>query len=230
MNDLELLEQKIEVKFKNKAILKNALIHRSYLNENKSYRGTSYEKLEFLGDSVLSLITSLYLFKNYPQFDEGEYTDIKASMVKTESLSNAAFRLNLGRFIYLSKGEKSAEGVQNKSILADCFEAIIAAIFLDGGFDKAYKFVDKFLFSKKIAGIIISQSYQSAKNRLQEYVQAKNKMLPVYKIIEARGPEHKKEYKIGVFVGETMIGTGVGNSKKSAQEEAARLALEKLKM
>lgn len=230
MSDSTLLEKTIGVYFKKPELLKNALIHRSYLNERKDIKLSSNEKLEFLGDSVLSLITSIVLFKNYPHLNEGDYTDIKATMVRTETLSEAAKSINLGKFIFLSKGEIISGGKMNQSILADCFEALIAAIFLDQDFDTAYKFVKKFLFEDRIDKIIESKSYESAKNRLQEYLQAKSRKLPLYKIISAHGPEHKKKYKIGVYCWSKLMGVGEGSSKKQAQEKAAMEALKKISM
>lgn len=230
MDEFKLLEKKIGVRFKDTNLLKNAFVHRSYLNENRDSALSSNEKLEFLGDSVLSLITSIYLYKNYPALDEGEYTDIKASIVKTDSLSQAAKKLNLGSFLYLSHGEIENRGRYNRSILADCFEALIAVIFLDADFDTAYKFVVKFLFMDKLDFTIKNKLYLSAKNKLQEFLQEKHKKLPQYKVLTQSGPEHKKTYKVGVYFQDKLLATGVGNSKKEAQDIAAASALQKLKV
>src|SRR3989338_4843978 len=140
------LEIQLGLVFNNKELLKNAFIHRSYLNENKDVTHQSNEKLEFLGDSVLSLITSVYLYKRYPKFKEGDYTEIKSAIVKTGSLADAALELKLGDYLYLSKGEELGNGRKNKNILADCFEAVIASIFLDLGYDAADDFVVRHLF------------------------------------------------------------------------------------
>ena len=147
--NLSQLEKKINLKFKNKDLLINVFIHRSYLNENKSFHLPSNEKLEFLGDSVLSLITSIFLYKNYPALVEGEYTDIKATIVKTESLVEAARGLQLGKYLFLSKGEENGGGQDNTNILADCFEALIAAVFIEHGFNSAYQFVLTHLYLQK---------------------------------------------------------------------------------
>lgn len=222
------LEKQIGITFTNDQLLLNAFVHRSYLNENKSFALPSNEKLEFLGDSVLSLITSIYLYKQYPELHEGEYTDIKASIVKTNSLFEAAKKIHLGDYLYLSKGEIENNGRENKSILADGFEALIAAIFLDHNFDMAYDFVLKFLFTDKVAYIVENGLYLSSKNKLQEYLQEKYKELPIYKVIDQSGPEHKKNYTVAVYFNEKQIGTGTGQSKKQAQDRAATTALQTL--
>lgn len=229
MTSLSDLQKKINVSFHDKELLKNAFVHRSYLNENKDFKLPSNEKLEFLGDSVLSLITSIYLYKNYPALHEGDYTDIKASIVKTESLYQASKDLSLGEYLYLSKGEDSNQGRESVSILADCFEALIAVIFLDHDFDTAYTFVSDFLFTNKLDHIIKNRLYLSAKNKLQELIQNKYKKLPIYQVITQEGPEHNKRYHVGVYFNNTLIGEGEGKSKKVAEEMAASESLQKTK-
>ncbi|MBI3366847.1 ribonuclease III, partial [Candidatus Roizmanbacteria bacterium] len=172
------LEKVIKIKFKNRDLLENVFIHRSYLNEHKSFHLPSNEKMEFLGDSVLSLITSVYLFKNYPSLKEGDYTEIKSAIVKTESLAYAAVELRLGELLFLSKGEELGGGRTNRNILADCFEALIGCIFLDQSFEKAYTFVCNHLFRETLDTIVQNKSYLSAKSMLQEYTQAKYKAIP----------------------------------------------------
>jgi ribonuclease-3 len=223
------LEKKIAISFKNKSLLENVFIHRSYLNEHRDLKLTSNERLEFLGDSVLSLITSVYLFKNYPYLKEGEYTDIKGTIVCAESLSSAAKKLELGKYIFLSKGEEKNQGRKNKNILADCFEALIAAIFLEKDFETAYQFVVKFLFAEELDFIIKNRLYLPAKTQLQEWLQEKYKALPEYRVIEEKGPAHKKFFKVGVYFKEKLLGVGTGFSKKEAEEKAAKIAIEKLK-
>ncbi len=222
------LAKKIHIRFKNRKLLENIFIHRSYLNEHKNYFLPSNEKLEFLGDSVLSLITSLYLYQKYPNLEEGDYTEIKAAIVRTESLAEGAGELNLGNYIYLSKGQDKEGGRQNINIQADCFEALIAGIFIDQGFDSAYSFVLKYLFGKRLDNIVKNKLYLSPKSRLQEYTQAKFRVTPHYSVLEEYGPEHKRTFKIAVFVGQKRIATGDGKSKKEAEEAAAKLALEKM--
>lgn len=224
------LESQIGINFNNKKLLENVFVHRSYLNEQKNFYLPSNEKLEFLGDSVLSLISSLYLYQNYPQLHEGEYTDVKSAIVKTESLSQAAKNLNLGKYLYLSKGEELNNGRENSSILADCFEALIGAIFLDQGFKEAYNFVVKFLFQKKIDVIVKNRLFLSAKNLLQEYTQNKYKKLPKYLIVKESGPDHNKIYTVAVYVNNKKVGQGMGKSKKQAEEKAAFDALQKMRV
>jgi len=225
---LSQLESKLDIVFRDKKLLENVFIHRSYLNEHRDGPLSSNEKLEFLGDSVLSLATSIYLYRNYPELNEGLYTDIKAAVVRTESLAEAARIIGLGDIVYLSKGEELNLGRQNKNILADCFESLVAAIFLDQGFDSAYAFITSWLFKNNLKRIIDNKLYLSPKSRLQELLQAKHKALPVYEITSEHGPEHKKEFTITVIFEGKALGTGTGASKKEAEELAAKNALEKM--
>jgi ribonuclease-3 len=225
--DLKKLEKKIGLTFKRSELLTNVFVHRSFLNENKNYSLPSNEKLEFLGDSVLSLITSIYLFKHYTELEEGDYTDIKASIVRTESLAEASSQLELGEFLMLSHGEEKGNGRKNSNILADTFEALVACIFIEHGFDTAYDFVLKNLFKDKLDYIVKNKLYMSPKSRLQEIIQAKYKILPTYRVIEETGPEHNKEFKVSVYLNDKLIGTGQGTSKKQAEERSAQKALEK---
>lgn len=225
---ISLLEKKVKIKFFDRKLVENVFVHRSFLNEHKRSQFPSNEKLEFLGDSVLSLITSIYLYKNFPDLDEGNYTDIKAAVVRTESLAEVAKKLGLGQIVFLSKGEELNGGKENKNILADCFEAFIAAIFIDKGFDTAYSFIVEWLFKDKLTHIVKNKLYLSPKSRLQEYIQARYRKLPLYSIIEEKGPEHKKEFLISVSFDTKILGQGRGASKKEAEEAAAKNALEKM--
>lgn len=226
---LDSLLKKIKVNFKNKDLLVNVFIHRSYLNEHKDYYLPSNERLEFLGDSVLSLITSVYLFKKFPYLEEGDYTEIKSAIVKTESLASSADMLGLNEYLMLSKGEEKSGGRNNKNILADCFEALIAAIFLDANFEKAYQFVSLFLFKNRLDLIVKNKQYLPSKSQLQEVIQAKYKTTPQYRVLEQSGPEHKRTFKVGVFFAGKKLGVGTALSKKDAEEEAAKKAFENLK-
>ena len=223
------LESTIKIKFKDKNLLDNAFIHRSYLNEHKNLKLASNERLEFLGDSVLSLITSVYLFKNYPNLEEGDYTEIKSAIVKMDSLAQAAKKIALNNYLLLSRGEEKGEGRTNNNIMADCFEALIAAIFLDQNFEIAYSFVENFLFKEKLDYLLKNNLYLSAKSKLQELIQGKYKMTPIYKVLEQKGPEHKRIFKIGVYFNNKKLGVGIAPSKKEAEEEAAKEALVNLK-
>ena len=225
----EIIHKVTGIDFISDDLLINAFIHRSYLNEHKNTKLVSNEKLEFLGDSVLSLASSIYLFKHFPDLDEGSYTDIKASVVRTESLAEAALRLEFGSLVYLSKGEELNGGRDNKNILADCFESFIAALFLDQGFEKAYAFILTHLFTDKLDYVVENMLYLSPKSRLQELIQASHKALPIYEITTEAGPEHKKEFIISVSYNKKELGKGKGSSKKEAEEQAAKNALEFLK-
>jgi len=226
--DTSVLEEKIKIVFKDKQLLQTAFVHRSYLNEHAGFPLPSNEKLEFLGDSVLSLITSEHLYRNYPDHQEGDYTDIKAAVVNTASLYAAAKELNLGKYLHLSKGEQENNGRENVSILADCFEALLGAIYLEKGFKTSYTFVTTFLFKDTLDTIIRKKLYLPAKNVLQEYYQDRYKKLPRYQVLNESGPEHNKQYEIGVYDDEKLLAKGQGKSKKLAEEEAARKALQKL--
>ena len=222
------LFERIKVAVNDEKLIRNVFVHRSYLNEHKDFELPSNEKLEFLGDSVLSLITSIYLYKHYPRLAEGDYTDIKAAVVRMESLAAVALSLQLGEHLLLSKGEESNGGRTNTNILADCFEALIAAIFIDKSFDAAYTFVTEFLFGDKLDYIVQNKLYLSPKSHLQELSQEKYHELPLYTVIEERGPEHAKFFTVGVSIATQEFARAEGKSKKQAEENAARLALEKI--
>ncbi len=227
-SNLDTLQQVIGIQFSNIVLLRNVFVHRSYLNENRTFELPSNEKFEFLGDSVLSLATSIYLYRNYSELGEGDYTDIKASIVRTESLAEAAQRLELGNYLLLSHGEEKGGGRTKINILADSFEALIAAIFIDKGFDTAFSFIEKYLFTDKLHHIVKNKLYLSPKSHLQEITQATYKNLPHYEIVESAGPEHKKTFTVAVFVNENKLAEATGKSKKQAEEQAAQIALDKL--
>ena len=228
INQYQSLEKKIDIVFKDKNLLNNVFIHRSYLNEHKKLNLPSNERLEFLGDSVLSLITSVYLFKNYPNLKEGDYTEIKSAIVKMDSLAEAAKKIELNNFLLLSKGEEKGAGRRNNNILADCFAALIAAIFLDKNFEVVYTFVVNFLFKEKLDFLLKNNLYLSAKSKLQELIQGKYKKTPLYKILQEKGPEHKRIFKVGVYFNNKKLGVGVAPSKKEAEEAAAKEAFAKI--
>ena len=219
------LEKIININFSDRKLLENAFIHRSFLNEHKNSHLRSNERLEFLGDSVLSLITSVYLFKNYPDLKEGDYTEIKSAIVKMESLAEAAKKIKLNNYLLLSRGEERGAGRENNNIMADCFEALIAVIFLDKNFEIAYAFVVDHLFKDKLDYLLKNNLYLSSKSRLQEIIQSKYKKTPIYKVLDEKGPEHKRIFKIGVYFNNKLLGEGTAPSKKEAEEEAAKQAL-----
>lgn len=210
----------------NEELFKTAFVHRSFLNESKETI-ESNERLEFLGDSVLSFIVSGYLFQVRPQDPEGDLTNLRAYMVKTDSLALIARKLNLGEFLKLSKGEELSGGRNNPQLLADTYEAVIGAIFLDQGADVAGKFIKSTLlpeFEHEIA----QGAPRDPKSHLQEVAQSKFQASPRYKILETTGPDHAKRFTVGVFVQGNLLGQGTGSNKQQAEEEAAKEALKKL--
>ncbi len=219
----------LEKQFQNKILFKRAFVHRSYLNEHKEEQIGSNERLEFLGDAVLELIVSLYLFKKYPLFPEGKLTALRARLVQTKTLSLASQTLGLGSKIKLSKGEKASGGETNPSILADTFEAVIGALYLDQGFDRAYEFVVKNLLepAKKLFASKLPHDYKS---QLQELIQARKKPSPVYQVLDSFGPDHSKTFIVGCFVDGKQLGKGEGRSKQEAEQQAAKKALAKLQL
>lgn len=225
MRNLDTLSKTLNIKFKNKQLIKNAFIHRSYLNEVK-IRISSNERLEFLGDSILSYLVSNFLYHEYPDFSEGQLTNLRSSMVKTSTLAFVANKLNLGDYIYLSKGEEEGGGRENPSLLADCFEAFLGAVYLDQGISVVSTILKTFLYPK-IAKIILDKSYKDAKSQFQELVQEKLKASPLYQVINEQGPDHIKQFTIGVFVKDVKRGEGKGKSKQEAEQNAAKSALEK---
>ena len=220
------LQKKINYEFQDVKLLKEALTHSSYSNEYKKIKNRNNERLEFLGDSILGLIISNYLFRLKKELPEGELTKIRAAIVCERSLKEVAKSVQLGEYLYLGKGEESTGGRTRDSILADATEALIAAIYLDGGFRKATDFVLEHM------GDIISQAIQGKimrdyKTQLQELIQKDNKENITYKLVDQLGPDHDKTFKMNVFLGEKLIGTGIGKSKKEAEQEAAKDAMEK---
>ena len=222
--DANLIEEKLRVSFKNKALLANAFIHRSYLNEVKDKDISSNERLEFLGDSILSFIVSQHLFRSFPSLPEGKLTNLRSAIVKTQTLAKVARSLNLGQYLSLSRGEEEGGGRDNTSLLADCFEALIGAIFLDGGIIPVKKFLTDHIFIL-IPEIIKNRLYQDFKSDFQEKVQETHKEPPLYKVISEEGPDHAKKFLVGVFVGGKRQGEGKGKSKQEAEQEAAKSAL-----
>jgi ribonuclease-3 len=222
---LEQLQSDLGVHFTNTQLLQQAFVHRSHLNESKEFK-ESNERLEFLGDAVLSFVTSNYLYTTYPQFPEGILTNIRSTLVKTKSLSDVATTLHLGELLLLSHGEESSGGRQNDSLLADCFEAFLGALFLDQGIEAAITFLTKVLLTKS-EDIIRTKSYVDYKSLLQELVQEKTKISPTYRVIKSEGPDHNKIFWVEVLMGESSLGQGKGKSKQEAEQQAASAALEK---
>lgn len=220
------LEKLISIKFTNRDLLKNAFIHRSYLNEHKKFKGSSNERLEFLGDSVLSIIVSIFLFNKLPQSPEGELTRLRASLVRTETLAKVAQKFSLGDFLYLSKGEEDSGGRSNNSTMANTFEALLGAIYLDQGFETAEEFVEKSIL--KNWKLLATSAVSDNKSKLQEVMQKKYKISPTYKLLSAWGPDHARQFQIGVFMAEKLLGQGTGKNKQQAAQNAAQNALKSI--
>lgn len=217
------LEKKIGVIFKSKSLLKEALTHRSYLNENPSW-GQHNERLEFLGDSVLELVTSDFLYKKYPGQNEGDLTVLRAALINYQMLARAAREIDLESYIFLSKGEAKDIGKGREAILADAFEALLAAIYLDRGYEIAEDFIQKFLLPH-LEEIEKKQLYRDPKSLLQEIIQEQSRVTPTYQVLEESGPDHQKIFRVGVYVGEKLIAEGKGLSKQEAEINAASQAL-----
>jgi len=222
---MERLEQKINYTFKDKGLLKNALTHSSYANESRGKGITSNERLEFLGDSVLGLITSDYIFKLYRDIPEGELTKLRASLVCETALHEEALALGLNEFILLGRGEESGGGRLRTSILADATEALIGAIYLDGGMDAAREFVLSFIKpnAKKHAK---ETSFRDYKTMLQEIVQKNREETLSYRMAGQEGPDHNKTFRMEVLLNSNVVASGVGHSKKEAEQAAAHEALQ----
>jgi len=223
--NLEILEKKLEICFKNKTILKEALIHRSYLNEHPDVKIPSNERLEFLGDAILEFIISKILFEKFPKETEGFLTAFRSKIVQTETLYQIAKNLSLGEFLFLSKGEEKEKGRENRGILENALEALIGAIFLDQGMEKTEAFIKKHFLP-----IILNtkpSDLRDPKSLFQEIVQEKEKITPRYKIISEEGPDHAKIFTVGVYIRGEKIADGKGPSKQKAEEKAATLALKK---
>lgn len=212
--------------FKNQKLLDLAFIHRSYLNENPNLGFSSNERLEFLGDAVLSLIVSEFLYQRFPQYNEGDLTTLRSAMVKTKTLAHLAQAFDLGSKLKLSRGEEESGGRKNLTLLANAFEAVIGALYLDQGLSSAKKFVQTVLLPE-IEEIIKTEAYKDAKSEFQEVVQDKLRFSPVYKVIKSEGPDHAKIFTIGVYVRGKLFGQGSGRSKQEAEEAAAKTALAK---
>lgn len=219
------LQTSLGIQFTNLGLLEQAFIHRSYLNESKEHKHSN-ERLEFLGDAVLSFVTSEYLYTTYPDFPEGTLTNVRSTLVKTKSLCLVATDLHLGELLMLSRGEETSGGRTNESLLADCFEALLGAIFLDQGIEVAKQFLLKQLLYKTET-ILSTKSYVDFKSLLQELTQEKTKMSPTYVVSKSEGPDHNKTFWVDVYSGETMLGQGIGKSKQEAEQKAAQNALEK---
>lgn len=226
MPDFSSFSDQLGISFNTPDLLAEALTHRSYLNEHREYTGNHNERLEFLGDAVLELAVTDFLFKKFPTKPEGELTSFRAALVNTVSLAESAQKLDIDEFLLLSKGESRDTGRAREVIRADAFEAIIGAIYLDAGYARAEAFVAKHLYGK-IDEVIAKQSYRDAKSRFQELAQEKHDITPRYETLAEIGPDHDKRFTVGVFLGDKEIARGEGKSKQEAEQSAAQAALDK---
>ena len=225
MKDFSRLEKELNFSFRNRDLLIQAFCHRSYLNENPDFYLSHNERLEFLGDAVLELVVTEYLYQKYPQKPEGELTAWRAALVNAKMLSKVAKTLGFNDFLLLSKGEAKESGKARDYILANTFEAFIGALYLDQGMAKVKEFTKSCLI-KELPEIIEKGLFKDAKSRFQEEAQERVGITPSYQVIKEWGPDHAKHFIVGVFLGKEKIAEGEGSSKQEAEENAARNALE----
>jgi len=224
--DITNIQELINLNFRNEKLLKNAFIHRSYLNEHKEFKGASNERLEFLGDAVLSLAVSKFLYEKFQKSPEGQLTQQRSALVRTETLAKVARTLSLGKYLYLSRGEEESGGRNNRSILANTFEALVGAIYLDLGFDQAQNFLEQTILKKW--RILAKTAVVDNKSKLQEVLQRKYRVSPTYKLLSSWGPDHSREFEIGVFLEDKLLAKGIGKNKQIAAQNAAKDALAKI--
>ncbi len=221
---IEELEKKLGFKFKNKDLLLQAFVHRSYLNEHKDFPLEHNERLEFLGDACLELVVTEFLYKNYPN-PEGELTNWRAALVRGTTISRVAKELGFEKHLLLSKGESKSVGKARELILANTFESVLGALYLDKGYEAVDKFIKKHLLPY-LTEIISKELYYDPKSRFQELVQEKTGITPNYKLEKAEGPDHAKNFTMAVFISDKKISLGKGYSKQAAEQEAARIAID----
>ncbi len=222
--DFSAFETKIGHVFRDKKFLETAFTHRSYLNENRSPGREHNERLEFLGDAVLELAVTEFLFAKYPTQPEGDLTAYRAALVNTISISECASKLNMNEYLLLSRGESRDIGRARQIILANAFEALIGAIYLDQGYQAAKDFIAKQLFSKADE-IVEKKLWQDAKSKFQEVAQEILSVTPNYKIVDQSGPDHARHFTVGAYIGDERVATGEGKSKQEAEQDAAEAAL-----
>lgn len=228
MKDFSKIEKTLDLKFKDTDLLRQAFVHRSFINENPGFDLPHNERLEFLGDAVLELVVTEYLYETFPN-PEGELTNWRASLVNGAMLAVLAKEIGLEKYLFLSKGEsKDINGKARNYILANCFEALIGSIYLDAGYKKASEFIHKYLIPR-LPEILEKQLYQDPKSKFQEIAQEKLGITPSYKVLSESGPDHNKEFEMGVYLDKEMIATAQGTSKQEAQVNAALAALKKKK-
>ena len=222
--DFSAFEKKIGHTFKNASLIEQAFTHRSFLNENRGSGKEHNERLEFLGDAVLELVVTEFLFAKYPMMNEGELTAVRAALVNTISISAAASKLEMNDFLLLSRGESKDTGRARQIILANVFEALIGALYLDAGYIVAKDFIAAQLFAMADE-VVEKKLWQDAKSRFQEISQEKSGITPSYQMLQQTGPDHDKKFVVGAFIGQEKIAQGEGKSKQEAEQDAAQKAL-----
>ncbi|MBI2011051.1 MAG: ribonuclease III [Candidatus Colwellbacteria bacterium] len=226
--ELEALQRKISLNFENLDLLKEALTHRSYLNENPKWQYGNNERLEFLGDAVLELAITEELFSHFPKKEEGELTLYRAGLVNTRTLAQLAEEIELDKAILLSRGEaKNFSGRAKETISADAVEALIGAIYLDQGYEKAKEFINRFIFSR--VDELIKEGGKDPKSLIQEMAQGEHKVTPTYRVLSETGPAHDRIFKVGLYFGEELKTEGEGKSKQEAETEAAKNLLREMR-
>ncbi len=225
IENLEKLEKDLQINFKDPSLLVKALIHRSFLNEARIKGLESNERLEFLGDAVLSFWVSSQVYQRFPGFPEGQLTFVRTHLVRTETLTKLAKKLSLGSYLKMSKGEEREGGRENPVLLANSFEAVLGAIFLDQGIESASLFLER-QFEPLLAAVTSAEKFKDNKSLLQELVQSQGHSSPVYKMISSSGPDHQRVFTMGVYLEDKLLAEGVSRSKQEAEEEAAKKALE----
>ena len=228
MTSFQNLQTRLGIHFKDETLLKQAFTHPSYKNENPEFELPDNERMEFLGDALLNMVVAERLYHEFTELSEGKLTDIRVSLVRQEKLAEKAAAFNLGDYLLLGKGEDLSGGRKKRNNLADTFEALIAAIFLDQGIDSARNFVCQNL-EADIRAIKAGQIIPNFKALLQEFTQEEFKALPEYEVVESTGPDHDKVFLVTVSLGELVLAVGSGKTKKAAEAEAARIACEKLR-
>jgi len=218
------LEKKINIQFKNLALLDTAFVHKSYMNEHKDKKAEHNERLEFLGDAVLELVVTEFLFKNYPGKGEGVLTNWRSALVKGKHLAEISQKLDLGLYLYLSRGEERSGGRKKNYILANTLESLIGAIYLDKDYKAAHDFINEFIL-KQLGSILELGLHIDAKSRFQEITQEELGVTPEYRLLKDEGPDHNKNFVMGAYVNEELIAQGIGSSKQKAEQEAASEAL-----
>jgi len=227
MSNLSECETAIGIAFKDKSLLQRALTHPSYVNENPDFPLGDNQRLEFLGDAALDFIAGEYLYRCFPEMEEGELTPLRAALVKKETLARFASQLSLGRYLLLGRGEEESGGREKPSNLCDAFEALVGALYLDQGLEVAKEFVKNFI-KPEVERMREEGMKKDAKSLLQEWSQAQWRLTPTYRTVAEKGPDHAKEFTVEVLIGEEVYGRGVGHSKQAAEQEAARAALAKI--